>query len=86
MKNAIFCRNQGVGGEGRPYYLFGQIYRAQCSVQGVSSSNPAKINIFIVIALVSPLEVDAPTAHFVRAQCSVPGVSSSNPAKINFFF
>ena len=60
--------------------------RAQCSVLGVSDSNPAKINIFIIIPLVSPREVNAPTAHFVRAQCSVPGVSSSNPAKIKFFF
>ena len=59
--------------------------RAQCSVLGVSGSNPAKINIFNIIALVNPNNVEAPTAHFVRAQCSVPGVSSSNPAKIKIF-
>ena len=59
--------------------------RAQRSVLGVSGSNPAKINIFIVIALVSTRNVEAPVAHFVRAQCSVLGVRGSNPAKINIF-
>ena len=60
--------------------------RAQCSVLGVSGSNPAKINIFIIIALVSTRYVETPVDNFVRAQCSVLGVSGSNPAKINIFF
>ena len=33
--------------------ILADFVRAQCSVPGVSGSKPAKINIFIIIALVS---------------------------------
>ena len=52
--------------------------RAQCSVPRVSGSSPAKINIFIIISLVSAMNIETPMAQFVRAQCFVLGVSGSS--------